>query len=66
MTPTRFAILLWFDEICIMARLVLLLIVFALLAGCAEEPVFKHDENNPVAGEVDTTPRTDPRSGWAW
>ena len=49
-----------------MARLVLLLIVFALLAGCAEEPVFKHDEHNPVPGEVNTAPQTDPRSGWAW
>jgi uncharacterized protein YceK len=49
-----------------MVRLVLLLIVFTLLAGCAEEPVFKHDENNPVPGEVSTAPQTDPRSGWAW
>jgi hypothetical protein len=49
-----------------MVRLALLLIVFALLAGCAEEPVFKHDENNPVPGEVNTAPQTDPRSGWAW
>jgi uncharacterized protein YceK len=49
-----------------MARLVLLLIVFALLAGCASEPVFKHDENNPVPGEVNTAPQTDARSGWAW
>jgi hypothetical protein len=49
-----------------MVRLVLLLIVLALSAGCAEEPVFKHDEHNPVPGEVNTAPQTDARSGWAW
>ena len=49
-----------------MLRLVLLLIVFGLLVGCAEEPIFKQDKHEPVAGEATPPPQTGPRGGWAW
>jgi len=50
-----------------MPRLVLLLIVFALLTGCAsEETVFKRDSADPVPGEATPPPQSGPRGGWAW
>ena len=51
-----------------MPRLVLLLIVFALLGGCAsEESALKPTGNHePVPGEATPAPETGPRGGWAW
>jgi len=49
-----------------MARLVLLLIVTALVSGCAEETVFRHDGHDPVPGEATPAPQSGPRGGWAW
>lgn len=50
-----------------MLRLILLLIVFGMLIGCAETgPVFKQDNHEPVAGEATPPPETGPRGGWAW
>jgi uncharacterized protein YceK len=49
-----------------MARLVLLLIVLGLLSGCAEEPILKRDNHEPVAGEATPAPQTGPHGGWAW
>jgi hypothetical protein len=50
-----------------MARFVLLLIVLALVSGCAEEPLLKRDANRePVAGEATPAPQTGPHGGWAW
>jgi hypothetical protein len=51
-----------------MVRVFLLLIVFALLAGCvSDEPVFSHtDDHDPVAGEATPRPDPGPHGGWAW
>lgn len=50
-----------------MPRLVLLLILLALLNGCAsDEQVFKRDNSDPVPGEATPAPETGPRGGWAW
>jgi len=49
-----------------MARLVLLLIVIALLSGCAEESVLHSNDNASVAGGATPAPETGPRGGWAW
>jgi hypothetical protein len=49
-----------------MARLILLLIVFALLSGCAEEPLLQRDKHEAVAGEATPAPQSGPRGGWAW
>jgi uncharacterized protein YcfL len=50
-----------------MARLVLLLIVLALLAGCvSEEPILSSDKHEPVPGEATPAPESGPHGGWAW
>jgi hypothetical protein len=51
-----------------MPRLALLLIVFALLTGCAtEESALKPNDNHePVPGEATPPPEVGPRGGWAW
>jgi hypothetical protein len=49
-----------------MMRLVLLLIVLGLLSGCAEENVFRQQDNSSVAGGATPAPETGPRGGWAW
>ena len=52
-----------------MARVVLLLIVLSLVAGCADEPILRHDDHadhTAVAGEATPAPQTGPRGGWAW
>jgi hypothetical protein len=47
-------------------RLVLLLIVLALLSGCAEESILHSDNHEQVAGEATPAPQSGPRGGWAW
>ncbi|HSP44762.1 MAG TPA: hypothetical protein VLO30_02095 [Chthoniobacterales bacterium] len=50
-----------------MVRLYLLLIVLALLAGCvSEERVFRHTDQETVAGEATPVPESGPHGGWAW
>jgi hypothetical protein len=51
-----------------MVRLFLLLIVLALMVGCAsEEHVFTHtDHSDPVPGEATPAPQSGPHGGWAW
>jgi hypothetical protein len=49
-----------------MARVILLMIVLSLVSGCADEPVFRHDDHTPVSGEATPAPQTGPRGGWAW
>jgi hypothetical protein len=49
-----------------MVRLILLLIVFALLTGCADEPLLPREKHEPVFGEATPAPETGPRGGWAW
>lgn len=49
-----------------MARLVLLLIVFALLTGCVSEGPLTTEKHEPVAGEATPAPESGPRGGWAW
>jgi hypothetical protein len=49
-----------------MVRVVLLLIVLSLVSGCAEEPILRHDDHTPVAGEATPPPQSGPRGGWAW
>jgi hypothetical protein len=49
-----------------MARFVLLLIVLDLVSGCADEPILRNDNHEPVAGEATPAPQTGPHGGWAW
>ena len=50
-----------------MARLVLLMIVLALLAGCVSEgPLTTDEKHEPVAGEATPAPESGPHGGWAW
>jgi hypothetical protein len=50
-----------------MLRVLLLLIVLALLAGCAsEEPPLSRTDHEPVAGEATPAPQSGPHGGWAW
>jgi len=49
-----------------MARLVLLLIVFVLLAGCVAEGPLETEKHEPVPGEATPAPESGPRGGWAW
>jgi hypothetical protein len=49
-----------------MARLVLLLFVLALLAGCVSEAPLTTETHEPVAGEATPAPESGPKGGWAW
>jgi hypothetical protein len=64
---TRFAIRLGLGKLWIVVRVILLLIVFGLLGGCADTPLSSSSEKHePVPGEATPAPESGPRGGWAW